>query len=136
MTSAATQRWKNLEKKWEKMLCRFKVPAKRRTRGNDWAESTDDVEIIGHPTLRSDTKYSTAGFKVNRLHAVMEEKYCPEDDYFAILLTAGYKERGMKAMVEGEFMAMLISHWLGYGTKEELMDIYLNGPKKEKEENE
>lgn len=128
---ASKDAWKSLERRWSKMLNKYKVPAKRKSRAGNYCESTDDVGIEGHPSIKSDAKYSIRGFKTNRLWEVMRDKYCVAPEDMAILLTAGYKERGMRATVDGEFMAMLLSHWLGFGSKEDLMNIYLKGPKDE-----
>lgn len=118
--------WKNAESQWAKILGKFKVPAQRRvSRMANYRVSEDDVEVIGHPEIISDSKYSIHGFKVNRLLEVVREKYEKNPGDISFLLTKGYKERGMKATVDAEVAAMLLSYWLGNGTKEELMEIYL-----------
>jgi len=125
MTKAATSRWKNAERGWAEILCKYKLNAKRKTRAGNFSESTDDVSIEELPWTANDTKYSIKGWKQNRLLDETRAKYCPNKGDTAILLTKGYKERGQCATVDAEFMAMLLAYWAGVGTKEELWNIYI-----------
>jgi hypothetical protein len=122
--SAASSRWKGLEKSWSKLLNRFKVPATRISRAANYNVSDYDVRIEGAEWLKSDTKYSTQSFKTSRLLDIIEDKYCKEPGDQPILICKGYKEHGMKVTLKGAFAAMLLAYWLGTGTKEELMKIY------------
>ena len=105
-----SQAWKQLEKWWSTALQKAGLPAERISRAGNWSESTYDVKIMGHPEYISDCKYSKAGFKVNRLHRETTEKYAKKGDK-VIVVTRGYNEKP-KAMVDAEFMAKLLAHWI------------------------
>lgn len=123
MSTKNTSRWKRAEKQISEIYVKYKIPAKRITRAGNYAISTYDVEIENHPEIKSDSKYSQAGFKTNRLLDIVKAKYCKEKTDVPVLLTKGYKETGMKATVDAEFFAKLLSYWLGCATKEELESI-------------
>ena len=117
-------RWKNAERQGAEIFNEFLVPAERINRANNYSVSTFDISLKEHPKYKLDSKYSVKGFLVNRLLAVIENKYCKEPEDVGILLTKGFREHGMKATVDARFLAMLMSFWLGYGQKEELEKIY------------
>lgn len=121
--SKETVRWKSAEKKVAEIYTKYKIPASRITRAGNYAISTYDVEIEGHPEIKSDSKYSVRGFKTNRMLDVVEAKYCKEKGDIPVLFTKGYKETGMKATCDAELFAKLLSYWLGLATKEELEAI-------------
>lgn len=134
MGSAATARWKNNEKAWADLLCKYKLNAKRISRAGNFAQSIDDVSIEELPWTSNDTKYSIQGWKQNRLLDETEAKYCKEKGDTAILITKGYKERGQCATIDAEFLAMLLAFYAGVGTKEELWAIYTRQSSKETKE--
>lgn len=126
-----TQNWKNAEYYFRDVYRKYNIPAERKSRAGNWGEKDFEVHIDNHPEIVSDSKYSEA--RPFRHHGLLEEeegKYCKDEKgkwkkgFHAVLLTKNYKERGARISVEDEFFAMLLSHWLGYGTKEELQAIY------------
>lgn len=119
-----TARWKNAERQLADIYQKFKIDAERISRAGNYSESTYDVRINGAPELKSDSKYSQAGFKTSRLLEVIREKYCPNKQDVPILFCKGYREHGGKITVDAEFFSMLLAFWLGKGTKEELLDIF------------
>lgn len=121
--SKESNRWKGAERQVSDIYNKYKVPATRITRAGNYAISTYDVEIEGHPEIKSDSKYSIRGFKTNRMLDVVEAKYCKEEGDIPVLFTKGYKERGMKATCDAELFAKMLSYWLGLATKEELDGI-------------
>jgi len=122
---AKSKAWKDLEKKWAEILCKYGLKAHRVSRAGNYSVSDYDVKVEELPFLKSDTKYSQAGFKTNRLMHETEEKYCKEKLDFAAIVTKGYKEQGQDVCVDSEFMAMLLAFWAGVATKEELISTYL-----------
>lgn len=129
MGSKETQRWKSAERLGAKLFSKYKLESERISRSGNFGESTYDIKVKDHPELKVDSKYSQAGFRTNRMLDIVQSKYCSEKTDIPVLLTKGYKEIGMKATVDAEYLAMLLSFWLGYGSKEELEDIYF-GKKK------
>ena len=128
---SVTQNWKNAEKYFANVYMKYKIPAHRETRGANFAISDYEVKIDEHPFIKSDAKYSQA--QPYRHHGKLEElesKYCKEKGDIGVLLTKNFKEHGACITVRDEVFAMLLSHWLGYGTKEELWKIYTGPPTK------
>lgn len=121
-----TSNWKNAESYFAKVYQKFKIPARRDTRAGNYAISDFEVKIDEHPEIAGDSKYSQA--KPFRHHGLLDEiefKYCKGNpDAFGVLMTKNFKERGACITVRAEIFAMILSHWLGYGTKEELWAIY------------
>lgn len=130
----STISWKNNERQWAKDLQTFGVEAERISRAGNYSVSIHDIDIKAAPWIKSDAKYSEKNFKVNRLFNETEFKYCKEKEDTVVLLTKGYKERGQCATVDSRFLAMLLSFYLGCGTKEDLWKIYLKEVKNEKSE--
>ena len=127
-----TGNWKGREKSFAAVYREFNIPANRKNRANDYSISDDDVEIEGFPWIRNDSKYTKAQpFKHHGKLREIEFKYCKNKGDVAILRTANYKERGGVISVRDRFFAMLLSYWLGFGTKEELWSIYLKERPKE-----
>jgi hypothetical protein len=121
-----TQNWKNAEYYFANLYKKFKIPAYRESRGGDWGKKDFEVKIEGHPEIVSDSKYSEA--RPFRHHGLVQEakaKYCKDKSFFPVILTKNYKERGGCISIQDKLFAMLLSYWLGYGTKEELWNIYL-----------
>ena len=118
--------WKYAENYFADMYKKYKIPAHRATRAGDWSQKDFEVKIEGHPEIVGDSKYSQARpFRHHGLVQEAEAKYCKTEDSFAVILTKNYKERGACVTVRDEVWAMLLADWLGAGTKEELMKIYL-----------
>ena len=111
MAKNTTTNWKNAERAWSIILNKYGFTSKRKTRAGNYSESTFDVDIPEAPELKSDSKYSIKGFKTNRLYEVVKAKYCKDKGDEAILLTKGYKETGLKATVDAEFLAKLLAYW-------------------------
>lgn len=137
MASAKTQRWKGAEYEFADTLKEFKIPAERIKKGT--YESDHDVRIIGHPNFKGESKFSAAGFKTSRLAEVTEMKYCTSAEDVALMFFRAYKgvvNRGDKNRcgVDARFMSCLLSYWLGFGSKDELWDIYVKGNKVPKKE--
>ena len=124
MASKNTARWKNAEKQGSSIFSKFLIPSERISRAGNYAVSTYDISLKEHPRYKIDSKYSQAGFKTSRMLDIVQDKYCKEPLDIGILLTKGYRETGMRATVDADFLAALLSYWLGYGTKEELEKIY------------
>lgn len=124
MTSAKTSRWKNNERQTAEIFNEFLIPAERINRSGNYSESTYDVSLKEHPRFKLDSKYSVSGFKTSRMLDVVADKYCKEKEDIPILLTKGFRETGQKATVDARFLAMLLSHWLGYAQPAELEKIY------------
>lgn len=122
----STGNWKSAEAQLANVLQEFNIPAFRKTtRSGNWGVSDDDVGIEGADWLKNDSKYSKASpFKNHRLLSVIEEKYCKSKDDVPVLYTKNYKEHFGCITVKVKFFAMLLSYWLGHGTKEELWAIY------------
>ncbi len=121
-----TTNWKNAEHYFANVYKKYKMPAFRDTRAGDYSKVDYEIKITGHPEIASDSKYSQARpFRHHGLVQEIEFKYCKDNpDAFGVLLTKNYKEHGACITVRDEIFAMLLSHWLGYGTKEELWEIY------------
>lgn len=117
--------WKRLEKEFPLLLQKYGIPAYRREqRQANYAISIDDVGITGHDYIKIDTKYQKAGWSVNTLLNTLKKKYCKTPDDFGVIVTKGGSERGQKVVIQDDFFAILLSYWLGYKTKEELLEIY------------
>jgi hypothetical protein len=119
-----SQTWKNAEKQWATTLKKYKIPATRISRAANFAVSDFDVFILGHPEYKSDSKYRKSGFSVSKLLDDIRKKYCKSKADVPILVTKSGGQHGENCMVEDEFLAMILSFWLGFGTKEELQGIY------------
>lgn len=117
-------RWKNNEHKASEVLNKYKIPATRKTRGDNFAVSDFDVGIEDHPEIIVDAKYTQRGWTCNRIFSEVKEKYSKTDDDIVLLWLKGFRERGEKCLLDGEQAAMLLSYWLGYADKETLLDIY------------
>jgi len=122
--AAKASRWKNAEKGIVTLLAKFGVTAERISRGSDFGKSIDDVRVYGAPELKVDSKYSVNNWKTSRLLEEVREKYCINSIEVPILFCKGYKEQGYKVTIDGDYFAMLLAHWLGKGTKEELEKIF------------
>lgn len=122
-----TSRWKNNEHKAAEVMQKYKIPATRKTRGDNFAISDFDVGIDGHPEVIIDAKYTQRGWVTNRLVDETRAKYAKAKTDPVLIWTKGFRERGEKCCMDGEFAAMLLSYWLGYGTKEELFRIWEDG---------
>lgn len=119
-----TSNWKRAERQGVKFLQKYKIPAFRHDqRQLNYAISIDDIGIEGHPFFKFDSKYRKSGFVSHSLLKEIEDKYCPNGEH-AVLITKGFNERGQKVTIEDEFFAMLLSYWLGFASKEELLSIY------------
>lgn len=117
--------WKAAEKQLAAILCKYKIPAKRKSqRQENYAISIDDVGIEGHDWIKLDSKYRKSGFAVNTLLDVVEKKYAKLPGEVGIVGLKGGGQYGMRFLMDDEFAAMLISYYLGFGTKEELWEIY------------
>lgn len=126
-----TANWKNAEYYFRDVYLKYKIPARRETRMGNWAVSDYEIKIEGADQVKSDAKYSQSRpFRTNGLMEELESKYCKEKGDFGVLLTKNYKEKGACVVVRDEVFAMLLSYWLGHGTKEELLDIYTGKTKK------
>lgn len=121
---ARSQSWKDLEKKWSEILCKYGLTAHRVSRAGNYQVSDYDVKVAEMPELISDCKYSIHSFKTNRLLDEVEDKYKKAKGDTAILVTKGYKEHGQDASCDSEFMAMLLAYWVGVGSKEDLWATY------------
>ena len=120
-----TQNWKNAEYYFRDVYLKYKIPARRDTRAGNFSVSDFEIKIDEHPGIKSDAKYSQAQpFRHHGKLQELEVKYCKEKTDIGVLLTKNYKERGACITVRDEVFAMLLSYWLGYGTKEELWSIY------------
>jgi len=118
--------WKNAEHFFANVYKKFKIPAYRDTRAGNYSVSDYEVKIEGHPEIASDSKYSQARpFRHHGLVKELEYKYCKTKGSFGVLLTKNFKEHGGCITVRAEVFAMLLSYWLGYATKEELMKIFM-----------
>lgn len=124
MSKAATARWKNSERQWASILSKYKLNATRKSRAGDFSKMDDDVGIAELPWTINDSKYSTKGWKQNRLLEETARKYAKNKGDSTVLITKGYREVGQCATVDAEFMAMLLAYWAGVGSKEELWEIY------------
>ena len=94
-------------------------------RAGNYALSDYDVEIEGHSFFKGDSKYSASNpYRHHGKIKEIESKYCKEEGDVPVLYTRNYKEHGGYISVKDEYFAMLLSYWLGFGTKEELMEIY------------
>ena len=124
LSKAATARWKNCERAIAKLLGKYGVPAERVSRASNYHVSDYDVKILDDPSAKIDGKYSLKGFATSRLLDIVKEKYCTLKEDVPMLFCKGYKERGFKTTVEGEYFVMLLAFWQGRGTKEELLTIY------------
>lgn len=124
--SSNTQNWKNAESLFAKVLQEFKIPAVRKTsRAGNFGLSDYDVEIEGHSFFKGDSKYTKAApFKHHGLLKTIEAKYCKEPGDEAVLYTRNYKERKGVISVDDRFFAMLLSYYLGFGEKGELMEVF------------
>lgn len=122
---ARSNAWKYLEKTWAEVLNKYGLTAWRISRAGNYSVSDYDVGIKEFPNAKSDAKYSVNGHKTNRLLDTVENKYCNTKEDFGILITKGFRERGQKTTVDSEILAMLLAHWAGTKTKEELWNIYL-----------
>ncbi len=132
--------WKDSEKKWAETLQKYLVPAFRKNRMGNYSISDDDVGVEGHDWLISDSKHSIHGWEENRalrakvtgikkqyarkLLEATEAKYAEELTDQVVLVSHGHREIGQVCSVDSEFMAMLLSYWMGFATREQLMDIY------------
>lgn len=121
-----TDNWKNAEYYFRNLYLKYKIPARRDTRMGNYSVSDFEIKIDEQPHIKSDAKYSQARpYRHHGKLAEIEFKYCKDNpDAFGVLLTKNYKEHGACITVRDEIFAMLLSHWLGYGTKEELWEIY------------
>lgn len=126
---SSTGNWKNNERAWSKVLKKYNVESTRISRAGNYSESVHDNDVPEFPQLKSDCKFSTKPWRQNNMLEIVRDKYCPNKDDIPLLFCRQIKDRGGKVVVDDEFAAMLISFWLGKGTKEELWDIYL-GKKK------
>lgn len=123
---SSTGNWKGAERSVRDVLIEFLIPAFRKTRAGNYSISDFDVGIEGFEEWKFDSKYSKSQpFRHHNKLAVIEEKYCPSKTDFPILVTRNYKERFSCTTVYTRLFAMLLSYWLGFGTKEQLMKIYL-----------
>lgn len=119
-----TGNWKGAERFVASVYQKYKIPATRISRAGNFAESTYDVDIEGHPEIKTDSKYSKQNFRHHGKLETIRFKYCKSRGDIPVLSTKNYKERGSVFSVEDEFFSMLLSYWLGFGTKEELLAIY------------
>lgn len=119
-------RWKSAEGQGAKIANEFLIPAERISRASNYSESIWDISLKDLPEYKVDSKYSVQGWKTNRMLDVVAEKYCKDRQDKAVLLTKGYREVGMKAMVDARLFFMLLSFFHGYASKEELEKIYYN----------
>lgn len=130
-----TSNWKNAEYYFRDLYLKYKIPARRDTRMGNYAVSDFEIKIDEQPHIKSDAKYSQAQpFRHHGKLAELEHKYCKDKLDIGVLLTKNYKERGACITVRDEIFAMLLSYWLGYGTKEELLAIYTRQSSKETKE--
>lgn len=117
--------WKAAERQLATILCKYKIPAKRKSqRQENYAISIDDVGIEGADWIKLDAKYRKSGFAVNTLLDVVEKKYARLPNEIGIVGLKGGGQHGMRFLLDDEFGAMLLSYWLGHATKEELWAIY------------
>lgn len=134
------------EREFADHLQEFKIPAKRILKSR--FEKAPDVEIEGYKYIDLDevqeriildSKYSLSGFTTDRLQSQVEMKYCRLPTDFSICFFRSYKSavnRGDKNRMgmDARLGSMLLAYWLGYGTKEELWEIFTSKnkfPKKE-----
>jgi hypothetical protein len=129
--SAKTQRWKNAEKQLAETYQEFKIDAERVSRAGDYSVSDFDVRIKDQEWVKSDSKYSQEKWKETRLLEAAEDRYCKVPGDTMIIATKGYRQTGMTAIIGLRFFAMLLSYWIGAGTKEELWSIYMKDKKDE-----
>jgi hypothetical protein len=126
---SATSNWKNTERMWPKMLGKFGVEAKRISRAGNFAESIHDTIVYKFPELKCDTKFSIKPWKQSNMLEIVRTKYCQDKNQIPLLYCRQFKDRGGKVVIDDDFAAMLIAHWLQVLPKEELWDIY-TGKKK------
>lgn len=115
----------NSEKQWAETLKAYKLPASRATdRIMNYSISDDDVHIEGFPWIRSDSKYRAAGFLNSKLLRDIEKKYCKKKGFFGILISKHLRQIGQDCTVKDEFLAMMLSVFLGFTTRDEALAIY------------
>jgi len=123
--SRRANNWKNAEKYGRDLYLKYKIPATRETRADDYSVSDFEIKVDNHPEIVTDSKYSEA--RPYRHHALIleaEDKYCKDKGDIAVILTKNFSKSGGCITVRDQAFAMLLSYWLGYGTKEELLEIY------------
>lgn len=125
---SSTGNWKNAERVFADIYNKFKIEAYRKTRAGNFSVSDYDVEIVGEPRFKNDSKYTKkAPFRHHGKWREIKEKYCKEKEDIPILFTKNAREHFGLVSVDARFFAMLLSYWLGKATKEELESIYYNG---------
>lgn len=121
--------WKGAENQLANVLKDFGIPAYRKTRAGNWSISDTDVGVEGHDNLKLDSKYTKAQpFRHHGLLEVICEKYCKNPEDVGILFTKNYKEHFGNVTIHVKFFAMLLSYWLGCGTKDELWAKFMSKP--------
>lgn len=119
------QRWKNNEKQWAETLQRFGIPAFRKTqRIANFSISEDDVGVKGEPWIISDCKYKKTGFVTSKLLYIVQEKYVKNKVDQAIVITKGFRQVGQHCTVEADFLAGLLSVFLGLKTRQEIEELW------------
>ena len=119
-----TDNWKNSERHWARTLQKYKVPAKRISRGSNYSISTYDVEVENHPEIISDSKYSQSRpFRISGLLREIKNKYCKNKNDLALLYTRNYKEHGGLISMDEVWAAKLISVYFCFATREEVENI-------------
>lgn len=120
-----TQSSKNAEKEFPELLRKYNVPAERILRMGNYSISIEDWRITEGPCtfIKGDAKYSKMGFRQNRMHRIVREKYCKNKKDEPVTCFKGYREIGEKIMFDDEFAAMMIAVYGGYLTREQAEEI-------------
>lgn len=118
------QRWKALERQWAEVLVNYNMEAHRITRADNYAKSDFDVLTEEAPWLKSDCKYSVQKWRSNTLLDTIRKKYCKDKGDQPVLLCKSKGEHGLKATVDGEFLAGLLAVFLGKMTREQVEGVW------------
>lgn len=116
----ASARGKRTEKSFAKYLNKYRIPAVREERLNNYSVSKPDIIIENHPEFKIDTKSRGASALISTFEEEVESKYCKTTKDEPIMPVRIKHRKDYHVVIRGKFFAKLLSYWLGFATKEEL----------------